>query len=359
MPFHENKVFTDLLEKSEEHLANYLPFVLYRKPGEHSVLGLFQNDDKLQVSENYDTSGFIFAPYESEGPSILTRPDLAISCDFTAINKAHKPGLNDEKDGLERELYMELINKALKEIQGSDMRKVVLSRKLEIKAVVQPLAVFQEILSLYPNALCYLWYHPKIGLWAGASPEVFLSVKSGKIKTMALAGTQKVRAGQPPAWGIKEKQEQSLVTAYILEALDDLVEELSASKVESVRAGDLWHLKTTIIASQQRRSLKDIISALHPTPAICGLPLREAKAFIAQHEQYKRAYYTGFLGELNMGKSKNTALFVNLRCLQICAESTFIYVGGGITKDSVPENEWQETVDKSEIMSRAVLNSME
>ena len=83
---------------------------------------------------------------------------------------------------------------------------------------------------------------------------------------------------------------------------------------------------------------------MHPTPAVCGFPKKESKDFILKNERYDRAFYTGFLGELNMSTSE---LYVNLRCMEIEKESIHIYVGGGITKESDPEKEWNETVAKS------------
>jgi isochorismate synthase len=117
--------------------------------------------------------------------------------------------------------------------------------------------------------------------------------------------------------------------------------------------------------------LKDLVTALHPTPAVCGLPLTDAKRFIQDNEKYQRAYYTGFLGELNYKEERtrnrnrrnqeNSAyrsvvrtseLYVNLRCMQKVGDSFIIYVGGGITADSDPKKEWQETESKAQTMLR-------
>ena len=88
----------------------------------------------------------------------------------------------------------------------------------------------------------------------------------------------------------------------------------------------------------------------HTTPAVCGLPKDESKAFILKNENYDRRFYTGFLGELNM--ENKTDLFVNLRCAEIFDSQANLYVGCGITKDSVPEKEWQESVNKSVTMKK-------
>jgi isochorismate synthase len=94
--------------------------------------------------------------------------------------------------------------------------------------------------------------------------------------------------------------------------------------------------------------LKDLVTALHPTHAVCGLPKNTAQQFILENESYLRTNYSGFLGELNMHNSSQ--LFVNLRCMQIINNCAEIFVGGGITNESVPEKEFEETVSKSQIM---------
>ena len=105
-------------------------------------------------------------------------------------------------------------------------------------------------------------------------------------------------------------------------------------------------------------TLKTLIRALHPTPAVCGLPRENAKQFILENEQYNRSFYTGFLGELNFQKNKtvseSSSLFVNLRCMNIIDKKVSIFVGGGITKDSNAKKEWEETVSKSKVMKRVL-----
>ena len=91
---------------------------------------------------------------------------------------------------------------------------------------------------------------------------------------------------------------------------------------------------------------------MHPTPAVCGLPKQSAKDFILQNENYNRDFYTGFLGEINI--LNKTDLFVNLRCIQIVDNIAYIYIGCGITKDSIPDKEFLETVNKSITMKRVI-----
>ena len=84
-----------------------------------------------------------------------------------------------------------------------------------------------------------------------------------------------------------------------------------------------------------------MLGLLHPTSAVCGTPLQPSLQFLREHEGYERQYYAGFLGPVNFENSIN--IFVNLRCMQLINDRAVIYAGAGVTIDSVPELEWDET----------------
>ena len=124
------------------------------------------------------------------------------------------------------------------------------------------------------------------------------------------------------------------------------------------KAGSLYHIKTKIKGAFDKKetSLAQITTVLHPTPAVCGTPRDAAFAIIQELEGYNREFYTGFLGPLDL--QNNTAqLYVNLRCMKISPAMAMLYVGGGITLDSMPQDEWQETKNKMATML-SVLGSM-
>ena len=221
----------------------------------------------------------------------------------------------------------------------------------------------------------YYWFHPETGIWLGATPETLLNVERDKFKTMSLAGTQSFQGTSNVNWGEKEIEEQQIVTDSILENLKDKVSgAIHKSEPYTTRAGNLLHLQTDIQGMLNTKSrLKNLLLALHPTPAVCGLPKEKAKKFILENENYDREFYSGFLGELNMKKEikrnsnprnqenqayasilKQTSLFVNLRCMKLEAGKASLFIGGGITKDSNAADEWQETVNKSQTI-KAVL----
>jgi isochorismate synthase len=186
-----------------------------------------------------------------------------------------------------------------------------------------------------------------------------LKTNGNSLKTVALAGTQLATNSAAIIWNDKEKIEQQLVTDFIVDSLEDLAKEITISSPYSVKAGNLWHIKTDVLAQlKSKKSIKKIILALHPTSAVCGLPKKEAKEFILQNEGYNREYYSGFLGELNIDfvtfRTLQTDLFVNLRCMKIIKNKATLFVGCGITKDSKPVDEYMETVNKSMTMKNII-----
>ena len=170
---------------------------------------------------------------------------------------------------------------------------------------------------------------------------------------MALAGTQVFRGYTDPDWGAKERQEHQYVVDYIVDQIQDptngiILKDFRVSEIYTSKAGSLLHLKADIEGEIGDFNLKELLKTLHPTPAVCGLPKEAAKAFILEHENYQRGFYTGFLGEMNVKGS--TELFVNLRCAEFNNEEVAIYVGGGVTQDSDPQKEWIETIRKTQTM---------
>ncbi|MCJ7467148.1 MAG: chorismate-binding protein [Maribacter sp.] len=362
-------MFLDIITKTEAHLAKDLPFVIYRRPHETAVNALFQNDAKVRYSINYTESGFVFAPFDTARGAILIAADETLQAiDFTerVVPSVRQNLLKINPQT--KKIYLEKVKNAIDEIKKNDYRKVVLSRQLDVGCSLSPIVLLQRVLARYHSAFCYLWYHPKVGMWLGATPEILVQIENKQVMAMSLAGTHSSDKGQLHVWGAKEIGEQAFVTEYIAKALENNVSDLKISASQSVPAGKLWHLRTKLTGTLQN-TLSDIIKALHPTPAVCGIPKEWAKNYIQGHESYDREFYTGFLGELNMRQTKarsadnknhelrafrpikkSTRLYVNIRCMQLKNSKALIYVGGGLTRESIPELEWQETVAKSTTM---------
>ncbi|MFD0964097.1 chorismate-binding protein [Pseudofulvibacter geojedonensis] len=358
-----------LFNKIQTQYGFNLPFVAYKKPKTDVLTGVFQEDNTLHLSTTFNESGFVMAPFNMENQSVIIPFDKVIEERYISENTNESGSIANNEAG--KEDHISLVEKGVEFIKKGEFEKVVLSRKESVLiSEKSPIDLFEALLNTYLNAFVYVWYHPKVGCWLGATPEVLLSTHAKRFKTMALAGTQLYK--EEVAWGNKEKQEQQFVTDFIIGELNTVTNKLQVSEPYTVQAGKLAHIRTDITGSFNV-SLKEVIERLHPTPAVCGLPKKAAKNFIMKNETYDREYYTGFLGELNKpierrNNRRNTEnkayqfsttesnLFVNLRCMQYENNQVAIYVGGGITKDSNPEMEFQETVNKTSTMKKVLLN---
>ncbi|WP_367890025.1 isochorismate synthase [Polaribacter batillariae] len=350
-----------IFDKIHASYSTKKPFVAYRKPNSTEISAFFMKDDALHYSKNYNESGFVFAPFNNEENTILFPKEnaefLQEKLELKIDTSVKEPFISSHSS---KENHIKIIKKAIDSIKMGTMQKVVISREelvfLEKFVLIN---VFKKLLSTYNNAFVYVWYHPKIGLWLGATPETLLEVEQAVFNTMSLAGTQVANSNEHIVWKSKELEEQQLVTDFIKQQLKNIANSLKINKTETIKAGSLLHLRTKVSGNLNKKStLKELIAALHPTPAVCGLPRNVAKDFILENENYQRSFYTGFLGEINFNSSKKgkkeTHLFVNLRCMKINNHKASIYVGGGITKDSIANKEWEETVSKSKTMNRVL-----
>ena len=359
-------------------LDKQLPMVVYRKPGTTTVSLIIQEDQQLHQAIDFSEQGFVFAPFDKEDTHVLIPLDASTTHHYD-INEMGllktPPSEPDTETSTAKATHIQLVSKGIAAIRTSELQKVVLSRKHILKTdQTTPETLFIRLLHTYPNAMVYLWFHPVTGIWLGATPETLLQASNTRFKTMALAGTQAYAGSLTVDWGTKERDEQQLVTDEIAHRLTPLSTQIEVGKASTYKAGNLLHLCTLIQGNMETsQSLKNVIEALHPTPAVCGLPKEKAKDFIIQEEGYDRRYYTGFFGELNIPRTinravskrntennayksikKETHLFVNLRCMEFDKGTATLYVGGGITAASIPVAEWEETVRKTETMSKVL-----
>ncbi len=352
----------DFFIKVKQHMQLDLPFVIYSKPNKDEIVGYFQNNDHLYFAEDFSEKGFVFAPFDGNQKILI--PESQAERWVTQISILNEDSLSDFKyptNTLAKKDFEALVQKGIDAIKKEEFHKVVLSREEIVRVSnFDIVTVFKKLVFTYPSAFSYCWFHPKIGLWMGATPELLLKAEAKTFHTVALAGTQLFKGTLEVIWESKEREEQLIVTEYILENLKAHTSEITISSPYTIKAGSLLHIKTDIEGViNQKANLKEIVTILHPTPAVCGLPKNAAKDFILTHEGYSRAFYTGFLGELNVDSSNEAIsksdLFVNLRCMQIKDQQAHLYVGCGITKDSNPEKEWTETVNKSLTMKKIIL----
>ena len=242
----------DFFERIEAHFHDELPFVVYRKPNQQNLRARLQNNADLNFTKDLTEKGFVFAPFDDAEKTILIPNDVSdvIETTYVSSSAVETSQLNSNSVLIDTKIFhINLVKQGLEAINTSDLKKVVLSRQETVNlSETSPISIFKRLLHSYKSAFVYCWYHPKVGLWLGATPETLIKIEGNRFSIMALAGTQDYKGSLDVVWQNKEKQEQQFVTDFIVDNLKPSVDSFKVSDVETVKAGNLVHLKTIISA---------------------------------------------------------------------------------------------------------------
>jgi isochorismate synthase len=386
---------TGQLKSQTEYLSTLSSYVfekgmsmaLWRLPNEpkHHLI-ISENPQMVSQDKQLEDlpSGFIFAPFDSSRDRIFLEGDFHFvfngnkldshqsQKEETSLNEllAHTPESKSSPRKSSQPAktfqqkskadYISIIQDAVLSIEQNHFEKVVPSRlkKMPLPEHFDVVQAFEKLCVAYPNTLVSFVHIPGVGSWLGASPETLVEVENGVVfKTVALAGT---KAYDPDVnlksvtWTQKEIEEQALVERYIISCFKKIrLREFDEHGPKTVVAGNLLHLKSDFMVDMKATNFPQLgsvmLGLLHPTSAVCGMPLDKAKEFLQKYENYDREFYAGYLGPVNI--NNNTNIFVNLRCLQLLEGEAILYAGAGVTADSIPENEWEETEIKFNTLS--------
>lgn len=256
--------------------------------------------------------------------------------------------LNDFEEEIQAD-YIEKLNKVISFININNLPKLVISRRKLVGINSEKINLSQTFLNLceaYPNAFVYFFIKNE-KCWIGAFSEVLgrFEKETNDFQTMSLAGTIPIAE----EWTTKEIEEQQPVTDFIADILERYSDQFDQSKTTDHLSGNIKHLRTDFKAKIKTEELEEVISELHPTPAVCGIPKKKCMEAIANFEENPRHFYGGYI---KVETTETIQYFVNLRCAEFFKNAALLYVGGGITADSSPEKEWQETELKSEAMMK-------
>jgi isochorismate synthase len=243
---------------------------------------------------------------------------------------------------LTQDEYMEQGSQFLEQLKTQKLEKAVFSRVKQVTSETQSEEAFDLLVKAYPTAFVYLIQSDELGTWIGATPEILTNYSKNRFLTVALAGTLPVNSKQE--WSEKEIREQQAVVDFIQDTAQKFSVEVEIGERKEVLAGPVRHLKTEISFTLDRERFWDLIAALHPTPAVSGLPVDEALELIRTHESHDRKFYSGYLGRIT---DQETTLYVNLRCGEWLGEHFYLYLGGGYNESSIVQKEWEETENKS------------
>lgn len=353
---HPQYRFFDLL------INKNISFALYRLPGEKEVRLVLQTSIQSELFDNLsdlnNKRGFIIAPFQisKTTPIVLIQPDIVLTGEESVFNYLHNSSLTanfnkshpiffEESKATTFDHYQKGYTKFHNALVNSKLKKLVLSRTFELVRSEELSAglSFQRACKKYPDNFIFLCNSAESGTWLGCSPEVLVSGQNGNWKTDALAGTKKTsEIDNDVIWDNKNRLEQQIVIEYMQEQLLKADIKSTYSEPKTIQSGNLAHLKSEFTFHIDDSSkIGNLLNLLHPSPAVCGFPKKEAFDFIIENEGYDRKYYSGFLGYLDV--DNKTDLFVNLRCMQIFKDNLRLFAGGGILPSSELILEWKET----------------
>ena len=323
----------------------------YRLPGATDMVA-FKSDS---VENGLIAGSFVAAPFDCADPercavSIIPGQKITVA-DINALlsdyMKPQEPGETKENQSSanDDEYYFAMVRAMIEDIREGRLKKCVASRRISQMGRLDVGATFTNLCSAYPNAFAFLFFTERTGLWMGASPELLLKKKGKEYLSMALAGTKKSDSEQE--WGNKEIEEQAIVSDYICRVFTRFHLNPKPGPRSAAEAGPVRHLRTMIEghADEQEVALAELLAELDPTPALAGEPKDMALKAIERYEDFDREYYGGYCGVLSA--EGDAELYVNLRSMKVEPNGCTLYVGGGITLDSVPEDEYCETRAKA------------
>jgi isochorismate synthase len=272
--------------------------------------------------------------------------------------------LSNAGDSQNKEHFLQVVAKGIQAIEAGTLEKIVGARTkmISLPTEFDLGKTLAKLLSSYPHSFVNFFHLPGIGTWMGASPEVLIETKGDYFYTMSLAGTQPAQGDNPlksAAWTQKEIEEQALVSRYIVDCFKTIrLREYEEHGPKTVLAGNLLHLRSDFRVNTQTTGFSNLgsvmLGLLHPTSAVCGMPRKEALNFLKTEEGWDRNFYAGFLGPV--GIEQETSIYVNLRTASLHQSHALLYAGAGVTEDSVPEKEWEETELKCEIIGKFIQN---
>ncbi|WP_433260062.1 isochorismate synthase [Actinosynnema sp. CS-041913] len=269
--------------------------------------------------------------------------------------------------------YAEAVRRALALIADGELRKVVLARCLELTAdaPVPVPTLLARLVRADPAAQAFAVDvsapgDPAPRTLVGASPELLVARRGARAVANPLAGSLPRVADEAEnrrriaalLASEKDRAEHAHVAAQVAEVLGRFCVDLEAP-AEPVVIGTptMWHLSTRITGriahpDDPGSSSLALAEALHPTPAVCGVPTGLARATIADLEPEDRGYYSGLVGWTDLDGDGEWS--VTIRSAEVCDRTVRLFAGAGIVAGSDPAAELAETSAKFRTLLRAL-----
>ena len=336
----------DTIGTPDMHFFIYESYVIF----DHKKEKVYVVEDNIYSGRSNDTVrqslGQVVTDLQTQAPNEFT-PQALQALQFS--------------NHIEKEVFMEMVDQAKKLIREGDMFQCVLSQRFSADFEGDPLDYYRNLRVTNPSNYLYFYDFGDYQI-IGASPESLVSVKKGEVTTNPIAGTRPRGATEEEDQAlahellhdIKETAEHRMLVDLGRNdigkiAQNGTVEVTKYMEVEYFRY--VMHL-TSVVKGQLLPHLT-ALDALKPTlPAgtVSGAPKIRAMRRIYELEQEKRGVYAGAIGYLSATGDMDFAIAIRTMILK--NQKAYVQAGAGIVYDSVPENEFYETINKAKSMTR-------
>lgn len=281
---------------------------------------------------------------------------LAFQAEEGGTPRRTVPSINADLCWSSRRAWDAGVEACLGQIRSGRLSKAVLARTLDVIAekTIDPIDVVDRLWDARDESHLFL-IEPEAGaVLVGAAPETVATLRKGRFFATAVAGSSgrgrdpedDDRLGAALLASGKDREEHRLVVQDIVERLEAVCGEVEFERDPHVLTlARIRHLESRIVArSPADLGVLELLKTLHPTPAVCGVPRREAMSALDGTEPFARGWYAGPVGWFD---SEGDGSFVPaLRTGVSTGRRWRLYAGAGIVAGSDAESEWRETAMK-------------
>ncbi len=288
-----------------------------------------------------------------QGGTDLQLTDISVQCDVTASWTSN----------FAQEEYEAAVEKCLEYIRAGDIFQVVLSQRLQHETSARPLDIYRALRVVNPSPFMFLLKTPAVTL-VGSSPEIMVRVEDGKATVRPLAGTR--------PRGQTEEEDQALADELLADpkeraehvmlidlARNDMgrVAEYGSVELSDVmvveRYSHVMHITSNVCGQlKEGTTALEALRAALPAGTVSGAPKVRAMQIIDELEPHRRGPYAGAVGYIDFTGNMDTC--IALRTLVIQGQTVYIQAGAGIVADSIPANEYRETLSKAKGLEKAI-----
>jgi anthranilate synthase component I len=291
---------------------------------------------------------------------------LRQSSDVPAMTHSHIPDdveLGEIHSNVSKEQFLANVDRAKKYIRAGDIFQVVLSQRFHIDTDISPLQVYRILRTMNPSPYMYCLKMDEEVI-VGTSPEALVKVDNGKVETRPIAGTRP--RGKTPEEDLalekelladeKERAEHLMLVDL---GRNDIgrVSEFGSVKcdayMEIERYSHVMHIVSNVSGTlRQDKDFFDAFISCMPAGTVSGAPKLRAMEIIAELENEARGPYAGAIGYLGFSGNLNSC--ITIRTIVFKKGRAYVQAGAGIVWDSVPEKEYEETVNKAKALLKSI-----